>query len=140
MPYAMATMMFVLVFFLVMLIFISNPFERLLVPLADGRGLNALLRDPGMLQGEIRIRPQPVSRTIAFGYSQTAWLLRGMALSGETRDAQGNPVFDGILTGSASAMCLTLNNDATPRPAPGPTVPTFYTAGPCPEPVPEPVK
>ncbi len=49
MPYAMATMMFVQVFFLIILVFLSNPFERLPFDLADGRGLNALLRDPGFL-------------------------------------------------------------------------------------------
>ena len=49
MPYVMATLMTVQLFFLIVLVFLSNPFERLAVPLADGRGLNALLRDPGML-------------------------------------------------------------------------------------------
>ncbi|MCI0768647.1 MAG: heme lyase CcmF/NrfE family subunit [Chloroflexi bacterium] len=49
MPYTMATMMFVQVFFLVILVFLTNPFERLPFDLADGRGLNALLRDPGFL-------------------------------------------------------------------------------------------
>lgn len=48
-PYVMATLMTVMAFFLVILVFLSNPFERLAVPLADGRGLNSLLRDPGML-------------------------------------------------------------------------------------------
>ena len=49
MPYTMATMMVVLLFLLIVLIFLSNPFERLPTPLADGRGVNALLRDPGFL-------------------------------------------------------------------------------------------
>lgn len=49
MPYTMATLMVIQVFFLILLIFVSNPFDRLAVPLEDGRGINALLRDPGFL-------------------------------------------------------------------------------------------
>ena len=49
MPWAIATMMTVQVFFLIVLIFLSSPFERLSVPLLDGQGVNALLRDPGFL-------------------------------------------------------------------------------------------
>ena len=49
MPYTMATLMVIQVFFLILLIFVSNPFDRLAVPLEDGRGINPLLRDPGFL-------------------------------------------------------------------------------------------
>ncbi|MCL0101481.1 heme lyase CcmF/NrfE family subunit [Dehalococcoidia bacterium] len=49
MPYVIATLMTIQLFFLILLVFISNPFERLATPLADGQGLNPLLRDPGML-------------------------------------------------------------------------------------------
>ncbi len=49
MPYTMATLMTIQLFFLIVLVFLSNPFDRLAVPLADGQGLNPLLRDPGML-------------------------------------------------------------------------------------------
>ena len=35
--------------FLVFMLFASNPFERLLPPAADGRDLNPLLQDPGMI-------------------------------------------------------------------------------------------
>lgn len=49
MPYVTGTLMTIQVFFLVVLVFLSNPFERLAIPLADGQGLNPLLRDPGMM-------------------------------------------------------------------------------------------
>ena len=49
MPWAIGAMMTVQVFFLVVLVFLSNPFERLPIPLTDGQGVNALLRDPGFL-------------------------------------------------------------------------------------------
>ncbi len=47
--YVIAVIMGVEAFFLFMLAFVSTPFERLPVPLADGRGLNPLLYDSGML-------------------------------------------------------------------------------------------
>src|SRR5947209_16539360 len=48
-PYVMATLMSIEIFFLLMLVSVSNPFVRLAVPLANGVGLNPLLMDPGML-------------------------------------------------------------------------------------------
>jgi cytochrome c-type biogenesis protein CcmF len=48
-PYVLATMMGIELFFLVMLTSLSNPFVRLPHPPADGVGLNPLLMDPGML-------------------------------------------------------------------------------------------
>ena len=72
MPYTMATMMVVLVFFLIVLIFLSNPFERLPVPLADGRGLNALLRDPGMLMHPPLLLLGYMAWTIPFAFAMGA--------------------------------------------------------------------
>ena len=48
-PYVMATVMSVEVFFLIMLALVTNPFVRLPVAPPDGQGLNPLLMDPGML-------------------------------------------------------------------------------------------
>ncbi len=48
-PYVMATLMSIEIFFLLMLTTVSNPFARLPSPLPDGIGLNPLLMDPGML-------------------------------------------------------------------------------------------
>lgn len=61
-------------FFLLILSFLTNPFERLQVPELDGRGLNPLLQDPGM-----RIHPPMLlmgymSFTIPFAYAIAALL------------------------------------------------------------------
>jgi cytochrome c-type biogenesis protein CcmF len=48
-PYVVATLMSVEVFFLIILAIVSNPFVRLPVAPRDGQGLNPLLMDPGML-------------------------------------------------------------------------------------------
>jgi cytochrome c-type biogenesis protein CcmF len=48
-PYVLATLMGIEIFFTLMLSTISSPFVRTLHPPADGVGLNPLLRDPGML-------------------------------------------------------------------------------------------
>lgn len=48
-PYVLATLMSIEIFFVLMLTTISSPFVRFAHPPADGAGLNPLLRDPGML-------------------------------------------------------------------------------------------
>ncbi|HEY7419450.1 MAG TPA: heme lyase CcmF/NrfE family subunit, partial [Ktedonobacteraceae bacterium] len=48
-PYVLATLMSIEVFFLIVLTTVSNPFTRLPTVPTDGRGLNPLLMDPGML-------------------------------------------------------------------------------------------
>ncbi|MFA7665362.1 MAG: cytochrome c biogenesis protein CcsA, partial [Burkholderiaceae bacterium] len=45
----LATMGLVAIGFLMFLLFTSNPFERLVPPPTDGRDLNPLLQDPGMV-------------------------------------------------------------------------------------------
>src|SRR4051812_19316123 len=47
-PYVMATLLGIELFFLFILGFVASPFERLPMVPADGRGLNPLLMDPGM--------------------------------------------------------------------------------------------
>src|SRR4051794_28216685 len=47
--YAIAVLMAIEVFFTFVLVFVSSPFQRLLVVPPDGRGLNPLLYDQGML-------------------------------------------------------------------------------------------
>lgn len=47
-PYVGTTLLAVQSFFLFVLGFVTNPFERLPVPAFDGQGLNPLLMDPGM--------------------------------------------------------------------------------------------
>lgn len=48
-PYVLATLMAIEIFFTLMLATISSPFVRTANPPSDGLGLNPLLRDPGML-------------------------------------------------------------------------------------------
>ena len=57
---------------------------------------------------------------IAFGYSQTGSLLLEMVRSGQNRDEDGALIFDGVLAGGHDGWCLVPDNDATPRPGPGP--------------------
>jgi cytochrome c-type biogenesis protein CcmF len=49
MPYVTATLMLIQTFFLLILVFVAGPFDRVPAPVADGQGLNPLLQDPGML-------------------------------------------------------------------------------------------
>ena len=72
MPYVMATLMTIQFFFLIMLVFLSNPFERLATPLADGRGLNPLLRDPGMLMHPPFLLTGYMSWSIPFAFAMGA--------------------------------------------------------------------
>ena len=110
----------------------------------DGRDGFAIIKDaarflrhPGTLEGAVPFRPPAVGRVIGFGLSQTAALLRELVRSGQNRDKDGALTFDGLLAGVGGGRCQLLNNDATPRPEPGPTTPTFYKSVPCGEPLPE---
>ena len=49
MPWVLAILGAVLAGFLVLVLFLSSPFERLMPPPFDGRDLNPLLQDPGMV-------------------------------------------------------------------------------------------
>ena len=89
------------------------------------------LRDPVKLEGAVPFRPEAVGRAIAFGYSQTAFLLRQFVMAGENRNADGSLVYDGILAGGGGGKCTILTNDESPRPEPGPTTPTFDEFVPC---------
>jgi hypothetical protein len=95
------------------------------------------LRHPGPLEGAVPFRPEAVGRVIGFGQSQTARLLREMVRSGQNHEKGGALIFDGLLAGVGAGNCWILDNDETPRPAPGPTNPTFSKSVPCGEPLPE---
>jgi cytochrome c-type biogenesis protein CcmF len=47
-PYTIATLMFILIFFLLVMTFLANPFAKLTEIPVDGLGINPLLRHPGM--------------------------------------------------------------------------------------------
>jgi Alpha/beta hydrolase domain len=95
------------------------------------------LRAPDRLEGALASRPQAVDNVIAFGYSQSGSLLLEMVRSGRSRGQEGALIFDGVLAGGHDAWCVVLNNDATPRPGPGPTIPLFYRADYCDGPLPQ---
>jgi hypothetical protein len=89
------------------------------------------LRSPDGLKGKLPSRPQAVDRVIAFGQSQTSALLLEMVRSGQNRDGVGALIFDGVLSGGHGGWCLALNDDATLRPGPGPTIALFSRGGYC---------
>jgi len=60
--------------FLVFLLFASNPFERLLPAAADGRDLNPLLQDPGMVLHPPMLYMGYVGFSVAFAFSIAALL------------------------------------------------------------------
>ena len=60
--------------FLAFMLFTSNPFERLLPPAADGRDLNPLLQDPGMVFHPPMLYMGYVGFSVAFAFAIAALL------------------------------------------------------------------
>ncbi len=60
--------------FLLFMLFTSNPFERLLPAAADGRDLNPLLQDPGMVIHPPRLYMGYVGFSVAFAFALSALL------------------------------------------------------------------
>ncbi|HEU0003915.1 MAG TPA: heme lyase CcmF/NrfE family subunit [Ktedonobacteraceae bacterium] len=73
-PYVMATLMAIEIFFLLMLVSVSNPFARLPVPLANGVGLNPLLMDPGMLVHPPMLLMGYMSFSVPFAFAVAAMI------------------------------------------------------------------
>ncbi|MBI3964161.1 MAG: cytochrome c biogenesis protein CcsA, partial [Chloroflexi bacterium] len=71
-PYTMATLMGILTFFLGILCFLTNPFEPLGFAIADGRGLNPLLRDYGMLSHPPMLLAGYMSWSVPFAFAVAA--------------------------------------------------------------------
>ncbi|TMF48934.1 MAG: heme lyase CcmF/NrfE family subunit, partial [Chloroflexi bacterium] len=71
-PYVMATLMSIEIFFLLMLTTVSNPFARLPSPLPDGIGLNPLLMDPGMLVHPPMLLMGYMSFSVPFAFAVAA--------------------------------------------------------------------
>ena len=65
----LSTMGLVAVGFLLFLLFTSNPFERLVPPAPDGRDLNPLLQDPGMVFHPPLLYMGYVGLSVAFAFS-----------------------------------------------------------------------
>jgi cytochrome c-type biogenesis protein CcmF len=72
MPYVTAVLLAAEIFFLVVLVFASNPFERLPVPLPDGRGLNPLLQNLGMIFHPVTTYVGYVGFTVPFAFAVAA--------------------------------------------------------------------
>jgi cytochrome c-type biogenesis protein CcmF len=72
MPFVVAVLMTALAFFLILLTFASDPFERLPIPVLDGRGLNPLLQNPGMIIHPPTLYLGYVGFVIPFAYAMAA--------------------------------------------------------------------
>ena len=73
-PYIVATLMGIELFFLLMLITVSSPFVRLPTPPADGIGLNPLLMDPGMLIHPPMLLMGYMSFSVPFAFAVAAMI------------------------------------------------------------------
>ena len=62
--------------FLGLILFLSSPFERLLPPAADGRDLNPLLQDPGMVFHPPMLYLGYVGFSVPFAFALTALITR----------------------------------------------------------------
>jgi cytochrome c-type biogenesis protein CcmF len=71
-PYTVAVIMAVLTFFLGIVIFAANPFEKLPVTPADGLGLNPLLQNRGMLYHPPTLYLGYVGFTVPYAYAMAA--------------------------------------------------------------------
>jgi cytochrome c-type biogenesis protein CcmF len=70
----LAVMAMISVGFLLFMLFTSNPFERLLPPAPDGRDLNPLLQDPGMVIHPPMLYMGYVGFSVAFSFAIAALL------------------------------------------------------------------
>jgi cytochrome c-type biogenesis protein CcmF len=75
-PYASSVIMVTQAFFLVLLLTVSNPFQELSFIPADGRGLNPMLENPGMIFHPPTLLLGYVGLTIPFAFAIAALLTR----------------------------------------------------------------
>src|SRR6266568_352548 len=73
--YVIATLMGIQVFLLIVLTTVSNPFVRLPVAPPDGRGLNPLLMDPGMLVHPPMLLMGYMSFSVPFAFAVAAMII-----------------------------------------------------------------
>ena len=71
-PWVIAILSGVQLFFLLILNFLTNPFEKLPIVVPNGRGLNPLLQDPGMLVHPPLLLTGYVSWSIPFAFAAAA--------------------------------------------------------------------
>ena len=77
-PIALAVMMVITLFFLVLLNFSTNPFERLPLPPEDGRGLNPLLQNYWMVIHPPTLYLGYVGFTVPFAFAAAALLTKNL--------------------------------------------------------------
>ena len=75
-PYASSIIMFTQVFFLILLVSVSNPFHKLAFTPAEGMGLNPMLENPGMILHPPVLLAGYVGFTIPFAFAIAALLSR----------------------------------------------------------------
>ncbi len=75
-PYASSIIMVTQAFFLILLLFVANPFYKLSFIPAEGMGLNPLLENPGMLFHPPLLLVGYVGFTIPFAFAMAALLTR----------------------------------------------------------------
>ncbi len=76
MPYVIATLSGILIFFLLLLVFVSNPFESLGYTVTEGSGLNPLLQNPGMVFHPPSLYLGYVGFAIPFSFAVAALITR----------------------------------------------------------------
>ncbi|MBT4128721.1 MAG: heme lyase CcmF/NrfE family subunit [Nitrospina sp.] len=77
-PYAMAVMLAITVFFLLLLNFSTNPFERIPLPPEDGRGLNPLLQNYWMVIHPPTLYLGYVGFTVPFAFAVAALISKNL--------------------------------------------------------------
>ena len=75
-PYAASIIMVTEAFFLILLLFVANPFHELSFIPAEGKGLNPLLENPGMIIHPPLLLAGYVGFTIPFAFAMAAMLTR----------------------------------------------------------------
>lgn len=76
MPYVNVILLINTVFFLFVLTFLANPFEKNLLPVADGYGLNPMLQNPGMVIHPVTIFLGYVGFTVPFAFAMAALITK----------------------------------------------------------------
>jgi len=75
-PYASSVVMLTAAFFLLLLVFVANPFEKLSVVPLDGNGLNPLLQTPGMIFHPPTLLAGFASLTLPFAFAMAALITK----------------------------------------------------------------
>ncbi len=74
MPYVIAILMTIALFFILLMVFVSNPLRRMDFVPPDGRGLNPLLQDPGMAFHPPLLLTGYMSMSIPYAFAMAALL------------------------------------------------------------------